>query len=261
MAAEQQVGFVGLGAMGSRMAANIQKAGYTLTVYNRDPRRAEPFKERGANVAASPRDVASASDVLFIMVSDPAAVRAVLEGEDGIMAGAREGLIALNCSTIGPADARDVEARANERDVRMIQAMVLGSIQPAEQGELVVLAGGDQALIEALHPLLNTIGKMTHYLGSGEQACAMKLAVNGVLLGSIQLFGEMAALAAGWGIPRDQAAHKAHVRAGRRGTVRAQAGPQGPLAGGRRRLRGRYELTDAGGGAGDLQPRGPRTWR
>ena len=204
MGAEQRVGFIGLGGMGSRMAANIRKAGYALTVYNRDARRTAALKERGAQVGATPREVAQASDVLFIMVSDPAAVRAVLEGADGILAGAREGLVMVNCSTIGPSDAHDLEARASERGVLMVQAPVLGSIQPAEQGELIVLAGGEQAVIDAHRPLLDTIGKAIHYIGSGEQACAMKLAVNGMLLGSIQLFGEVAALATGWGIPRER---------------------------------------------------------
>lgn len=97
MAAEQRVGFVGLGAMGSRMAANIRKAGYALTVYNRESSRAEAFKERGASVAASPREAAAAGDVVFIMVSDPDAVRAVLEGEDGILAGAHERMVVISC--------------------------------------------------------------------------------------------------------------------------------------------------------------------
>src|SRR5438105_12202898 len=100
------VGFIGLGAMGSRMATNICSAGYPLTVYNRSRSALDLLVQRGATAATSPRDVAARTDVVITMVSDPAAVRAITAGPEGLFAAAREGLVWIDMSTVGPADAR-----------------------------------------------------------------------------------------------------------------------------------------------------------
>ena len=205
MAELTHVGFIGLGGMGSRMAANVLKGGYRLVIYNRTRERTENLERHGATVAESPREVAARSDVVITMLSDPDAVRTVLEGDAGILAGARAGLVYMDMSTVGPADARATVAQAEPHGVRVIHAPVLGSLGPAEEGELVILAGGDRDVVEAQRPLLQTMGKTIRYMGSNEQACVTKLAVNIMLAGSLQLFGEAVALATRWGLSHEQA--------------------------------------------------------
>jgi 3-hydroxyisobutyrate dehydrogenase-like beta-hydroxyacid dehydrogenase len=191
--------------MGSRIAARVRDAGYPLTVYNRTRKRAEALAGSQVTVANSPRDVAARSDVVITMLSDPRAVHMVLEGEDGILAGARPGLVYIDMSTVGPLDARATVEQAAAHGVRALNAPVLGTLGPAERGELIVLAGGDKDLVEAQRPLLETMGKTVNYIGSNEHACTAKLAVNIMVAGSVQLFGEAVALATHWGIPRERA--------------------------------------------------------
>jgi 3-hydroxyisobutyrate dehydrogenase-like beta-hydroxyacid dehydrogenase len=186
------------------MAANVLKGGYRLVIYNRTRERTKNVERHGATVAESPREVAAPSDVVITMLSDPDAVRTVLEGDAGILAGARAGLVYMDMSTVGPADARATVAQAEPHGVCVIHAPVLGSLGPAEEGELVILAGGDRDVVEAQRPLLQTMGKTIRYMGSNEQACVTKLAVNIMLAGSLQLFGEAVALATRWGLSREQ---------------------------------------------------------
>jgi 3-hydroxyisobutyrate dehydrogenase-like beta-hydroxyacid dehydrogenase len=144
-------------------------------------------------------------DVVITMLSDPDAVRAVVTGPEGLLAGARAGLVHIDMSTVGPTDARDLVAMEVPDGVQVLHASVLGSIGPAERGELIVLVGGDQAIAEAQRPLLQTMGTTIHYLGANEHASAMKLAMNVLLAGSLQLCGEAVALATRWGVLPEQA--------------------------------------------------------
>lgn len=205
MAVKDHVGFIGLGAMGARMAANVLDAGYTLTVYNRDREKTRDLAARGAAVAESPRDLAARSDVALLMLSDPAAVCAVMLGDEGVLAGARDGLALVDMSTVGPADALAVVEAARARGVQAVNAPVLGTLGPAAKGELLILAGGAEDTVERVRPVLETMGKTVRYLGSNERACAAKLAANLLLAGSLQLFGEAVALTTRWGLPREQA--------------------------------------------------------
>jgi len=205
MAERERVGFIGMGAMGARMAGNVLAAGYPLTVYNRDKEKTRDIAGRGAGVADSPRDVATRSDTVILMLSDPDAVRAVALGEQGVLAGAREGLTLIDMSTVGPSDALTVVEAAQGRGVGVINAPVLGTLGPAAKGELLILAGGDEGLVERERPLLETMGKAVQYLGRNESACAAKLAANLLLAGSMQLFGEAVAVMTRWGLPREQA--------------------------------------------------------
>lgn len=202
--ATTRVGFIGLGAMGSRMAANVLRAGYPLTVYNRTRERTRELAARGAAVGESPRDVAARSDVVITMLSTPEAVRAVLDGPDGVLAGARDGATLIDMSTVGPSDARAVADQATARGIRVLNAPVLGSIGPAEKGELIVLVGGNGDVAEQHRALLETMGKTVRYLGAHESACALKLAVNALMIGSLQLCGEVVAMATRWGLARDE---------------------------------------------------------
>jgi 3-hydroxyisobutyrate dehydrogenase-like beta-hydroxyacid dehydrogenase len=198
------IGFIGLGEMGGRMALRLLDAGYALMVYNRTAARVDSLVARGATSVGSPREVAAACGTVITMLADPAAVEAVLSGPDGLLAGSHAGLVWIDMSTVGPADARAAAAKAADRGISVMHAPVLGSIGPAERGELVVLAGGQPETVEAQRALLMCMGRAVYHVGGDEQACAMKLAVNVMLLGTFQLFGEAAIVATRWGVPRQK---------------------------------------------------------
>ncbi len=141
------VAFLGLGAMGKPMANRLVDAGYLVTAWNRTPGRADALIKRGARVADNPRDAAAGSRVIVLMVSDPAAVSAVLGGDRGVLAGAREGSTVVNMSTIGPADSRRFAGQCGEAGVRYVEAPVMGSIGQATSGTLVAIVSGDTTAV------------------------------------------------------------------------------------------------------------------
>src|SRR5215207_8215297 len=144
--ARDAVGFVGLGIMGSRQAANLARAGYELTVYNRTAERAEAWvAEHGGTVAGSPREVAERSGVVITMVVDGAQVEEMVLGEDGALAGAREGTLFVDMSTIAPATARSLARTLSEAGHAFVDAPVTGSSPKAEAGTLTIMCGGAEA--------------------------------------------------------------------------------------------------------------------
>jgi 3-hydroxyisobutyrate dehydrogenase/2-hydroxy-3-oxopropionate reductase len=194
------VAWIGLGAMGSRMAARIRDAGHELVVWNRTREKAE---ELGAAIAASPREAAERADVVFTMLADPHALRAVTEGDDGLRAGLRQGSVLVDMSTVGPQAVAELAERM-PAGVSLLDVPVLGSLPQAEAGTLKLFAGGDDAAFERVAPLLETLGETlrTGPLGSGAVA---KLVANATLVGTMTLLGETLALADALGLPRDTA--------------------------------------------------------
>ena len=195
------VAVVGLGAMGSRIARRLLDAGYTVLVWNRTIARAE--EPVGAAVAASPADAARRADAVITMVADPAALRAVSEGPEGIAAGANASMTVIQMSTVGPAAvARLKEALPSEAS--LLDAPVLGSLAEAEAGTLRIFVGGPEALLEQWTPLLSVLGSLLHVgpLGAG---AAAKLVANTTLFGTLGVLGEALALADGLGLSRDAA--------------------------------------------------------
>ena len=193
-----EVAWIGLGAMGSRMAARIRDEGHELVVWNRTREKAE---ELGVPVAASPREAAARAEIVFTMLADPEALRAVTEDGDGIVAGLREGAVLLEMSTVGP----QAIARLSERmpsHASLLDVPVLGSLPEAEAGELRLFAGGEDAPLERALPLLRVLGEPLHVGGPGSGAAA-KLVANATLVGTIALLGETLALADGLGLPRE----------------------------------------------------------
>jgi 3-hydroxyisobutyrate dehydrogenase/2-hydroxy-3-oxopropionate reductase len=192
------VAWIGLGAMGSRMAARLRDAGHDLVVWNRTPAKAE---ELGVPVAGSPREAAQQADVVFTMVADPEALRAVSEGDEGVLAGLRAGSVLVEMSTVGPAALSRLSAGL-PAGVDVLDVPVLGSLPQAESGTLKLFAGGDDAPFERVRPLLETLGEplRTGPLGSG---AAAKLVANATLVGTIALLGETLALADALGLPRE----------------------------------------------------------
>jgi 3-hydroxyisobutyrate dehydrogenase len=164
--AGDRVGFVGLGIMGSRMAANLRRAGFEVTVWNRTVEKAEIWaREHGGELAASPAAVAEASDVVITMVVDGGQVESVLLGDDGVADGARDGLLCVDMSTIGPSEAQRIGAALAERGPRFMDAPVTGSSPKAEDGTLTIMAGGEREDFERAKPLFEVMGELVVHAG------------------------------------------------------------------------------------------------
>ncbi len=199
------LGFVGLGTMGGRMARRLLDAGHTVVGWNRTSEKAKPLADRGLRLAGSPRAVAQAADVVFSMVTDPAALRAVALGEDGIVAGLRPGAVYVDMSTVSPAATREVGERVRARGAAMLDAPVSGSISTLEQGQLAIMVGGDPAVLERVRPYLLAIGPTITHVGPLGLAVAMKLAINLGLGIQMVAFSEAVLLAEKAGIAREAA--------------------------------------------------------
>lgn len=177
----QRVGFVGLGTMGAAMAANLVRAGFPLTVWNRTPDRVEPLRQLGALAAASPRQVAEGSDIVVCCVTDSPQVSAVVFGPDGLAEGFERGSLFVDCSTISPTAAREIAARLEGQGVGMLDAPVSGGSEGAAAGTLTIMVGGEESDLQRAHPILAAMGRtITHMgaIGSGQ----VTKAVNQVIL-------------------------------------------------------------------------------
>jgi 3-hydroxyisobutyrate dehydrogenase-like beta-hydroxyacid dehydrogenase len=175
-------GFLGLGIMGSAMAANLVRAGFGVTVWNRSPDKCAPLVALGAKQAATPREVAAHSEITFAMLADPAAARQVCFGPFGVLLGLDEGRGYVDVSTVDDATARDVGAAVRECGGRFLDAPVSGTKKPAEDGALVFLASGDRSLFDEAAPALEAMGKKSFYLGETPgQGARMKLVINSIM--------------------------------------------------------------------------------
>jgi 3-hydroxyisobutyrate dehydrogenase len=182
----ERVGFVGLGTMGVAMAANLARAGFPLSVWNRTSGRAADLIALGATEAATAADLARGADVIVTCVSDTPDVERVLFGPDGVAEGARAGTLVIDCSTISPSATRGFGERLATHGVRLIDAPVSGGSEGAQKGTLTIFVGGEAADVERAQPVLAGMGKtITHLgpLGSGQAAKA----VNQVILAGAYL--------------------------------------------------------------------------
>ncbi|HYB63036.1 MAG TPA: NAD(P)-dependent oxidoreductase [Thermoplasmata archaeon] len=196
------IGFVGLGTMGGPMAARLLAAGYPLVVTNRTRERAEPLLSAGASWAASPREVgrAASGQVVFVMVTDVRAVRAVLFGRDGVASGAGPGTLVVNTSTIAPEESRSVAERLARRAIRYLEAPVAGSRDAAARGELLILTGGSDGDLATAAPLLARIGARVEHLGPVGSAASMKLVNNLVMVATLAADAEALVLGEALGL-------------------------------------------------------------
>jgi len=198
---KQRIGFMGMGIMGQAMAQNLLRHGFPLTVFNRTAARCAILKELGAKVAASPRELAGKSDVVIVMVTGPEAVYALLAGEKGCARALDETKTFVNMGTVSPAYARELAHAIEPLGAAYIDAPVSGSKKPAEEGQLVILAGGDKARVKALEPVFLAMGRAVVHCGGVGQGSMMKMAVNMLLATMMQGLAEAAALARGGGLP------------------------------------------------------------
>jgi 3-hydroxyisobutyrate dehydrogenase len=182
----ERIGFVGLGTMGAAMAANLRRAGFAVTAWNRTPGRVGELVALGGTEAASPADVARASDVVVICVSDTPDVEAVLLGPDGIAAGLAAGGLVIDCSTISPAATTRLASTLRERGIGLVDAPVSGGSEGATHATLTIFVGGEPADVERARPVLEAMGKTITHFGPAGSGQAVK-AVNQVVIAGAYL--------------------------------------------------------------------------
>ncbi|PYR32359.1 MAG: 6-phosphogluconate dehydrogenase [Acidobacteria bacterium] len=199
------LGYVGLGVMGGKMAARLLAKGHLVTGYNRTRSKAQWLVDQGMKLAESPRAVCEAADVIFVMVTDSKSLEAVAEGRDGLLAGLGPGKVVVDMSTVSPAVSRAVAAQVREKGADMVDAPVSGSVVTLEQGKLSVMVGGNRATFDRVKPLLEDIGPKVTYVGGNGLALSMKIAINLSLAVQMLAFSEGVLLAEKSGIARETA--------------------------------------------------------
>ena len=199
----QVVGFIGLGIMGRPMARNLLKAGYPLVVHNRSRAAVDELAAAGARAASSPRDVAGQCDVLITMLPNSPDVEAVALGPDGIIAGARPGLVYADMSTISPLVSQKVGGALEPRGVRMLDAPVSGGEKGAIEGTLSIMVGGDRAVFEQVLPVFQALGRTITYLGPLGSGGFTKLANQIIVALNLTALAEALTLARKAGLDRE----------------------------------------------------------
>src|SRR3989440_3476058 len=200
-----KLGFVGLGAMGGRVAKRLLDAGHIFPEYNRTKSRPQWLWDQGMRWGETPRAVAETADVIFTMVTNTAALHEVVGGHDGILAGLQKGKIYIDMSTISPAASKRLAAQVTEKGAHMLDSPVSGSVITLEQGNLSLMVGGDTAIFEQVKPILLDIGPKVNYVGANGQAVLMKIAINLNLQVQFVSFCEGLFLAVKGGIPVETA--------------------------------------------------------
>jgi len=191
--------------MGGQMVARLLSKGHSVTGYNRTQSKAEWLVEKGMSWADSPRAVASASDVIFAMVTNSAAIQAVTEGPDGLLAGLSSGKIFIDMSTISPSVSRSLAAKVRAAGADMVDSPVSGSVITLQEGKLSVMVGGRKETFERIKPILLDIGPKVTHVGDNGLALSMKIAVNLSLAVQMLAFSEGVLLAEKSGIARETA--------------------------------------------------------
>src|SRR3984885_12196724 len=173
-----KLGYIGLGVMGGNLVARLLEKGHTVTGYNRTRSKAQWLIDKGMQFGDSPKAVAGASDVTFTMVTNAAALAAVTEGADGLLAGIGAGKFHVDMSTVSPEVSRALAAKVRQKGADMVDAPVSGSVITLQQGKLSVMVGGRKSTFEQLKPLLLDIEPKVTYVGDNGVALSMKIALN-----------------------------------------------------------------------------------
>ena len=200
-----KLGFVGLGVMGGGVARRLLAAGHELHGWNRTPEKAAPLVAEGLVLEESPRAVAEQADVVFTMVTNVPALRAVAEGEDGIIAGLGPGKVWVDMTTAAPAVSRELAERVQETGAEMVDAPVSGSVSTLEEGRLSIMVGGNEETFRRVEPILLDIGPKVTRVGDNWQALLLKIAINLSLHVQMVAFCEGLLLAEKDGIDREVA--------------------------------------------------------
>lgn len=199
------LGYIGLGAMGGRVARRLLAAGHTVTGYNRTRPKAQWLLDAGMRWGESPRVVAESADIVFTMVTNTQALHEVFNGPDGILAGLGPGKVYIDMSTVSPAASRHLAGQVAAKGAHMLDSPVSGSVITLEQGKLSLMVGGDRATFEQVKPILLDIGPKVTHVGENGQAVLMKIAVNLNLQVQFLAFCEGLFLAIKGGVPLETA--------------------------------------------------------
>ncbi|MBM3344842.1 MAG: NAD(P)-dependent oxidoreductase [Betaproteobacteria bacterium] len=197
------IGFLGLGAMGAIIVPRLMAAGHNVTGWNRSRGKAEQLIKAGMRWANTPREVAAQSDIVFCIVTDAEAVKAVALGPDGVISGLKAGGVFIDMSTIAPEPSRDIAAAFANAGLTMLDAPISGSPVTLIQGNASTMVGGDKNAYERVLPVLLAIGPKSTYIGGNGLAVQMKLSVNALLMIEVIAFGEAVALAEKGGVARE----------------------------------------------------------
>lgn len=200
-----ELGFVGLGAMGGRIARRLLAAGHEVFGYNRTRARAAWLVEEGLQLCDTPADVAGRSRVVFVMVTNGEALQQVLLGPGGALGSLGPGQVLVDMSTVSPAVSRQLSTEVLKRGAEMLDAPVSGSVSTLEAGQLSIMVAGDHPSFERVRPLLLDIGPKVHYLGASGNAALMKVATNLSLAVQMVAFSEAVLVAEKGGIGREDA--------------------------------------------------------
>jgi 3-hydroxyisobutyrate dehydrogenase-like beta-hydroxyacid dehydrogenase len=223
----ERIGFVGLGIMGSRMAANLRRAGYELTVYNRTAKRAQAWAaEYGGTVAATPADVGAASDIVVTLVVEGALVTEVVLGEHGVAQGAAEGTLCVDMSTIAPGDSRRIAAALAERGIGFVDAPVTGSSPKAQDGTLTIMAGGAPEHFQRALPLFEVMGELVVHVGNEVgQGEMVKLINNAVAAANANTIAQALIVGRATGVDLDALVRVMSAGSGASAMLGLKAGP------------------------------------
>src|SRR5271166_5270355 len=198
-----KLGFIGLGVMGGQMVNRLLSKGHTVTGYNRTRAKAKWLIDQGMRWADSPRAVAVAADVTFAMVTNSAALAAIADGPDGLLAGLGPGKIFVDISTVSPAVSRSFAAKVREKGADMVDSPVSGSVITLQEGKLSVMVGGRRETFDRVQPILQDIGPKVTYVGDNGLALALKIGINLNLAVQMMAFCEGVLLAEKSGIKRE----------------------------------------------------------
>lgn len=198
-----KIAFLGLGIMGSRMARNLLKQGFSLTVYNRSPEPVRELEQAGAHAAGGFAEAVAHADIVVSMLASPAVLETVALGDDGFVGAIKEGALWIECSTVNPSFTAREQAAATARGVRFMDAPVAGTKGPAEKGELTFLVGATDADLEQARPLLEAMGAKTVHVGEVGRGAGFKMLVNAMLAQNMLVFSETLLLGERLGLSRD----------------------------------------------------------
>jgi 3-hydroxyisobutyrate dehydrogenase-like beta-hydroxyacid dehydrogenase len=197
-----RIGFAGLGAMGAGIARRLLDAGYEVVGWNRTKEKAEPLLDAGMGWANTPRELAASADVLFTMLTNTAALEAVADGPDGVLAGLRDSAVWADISTIAPDASVALAERVRETGAWFLDCPVSGSPATLAAGQMSVMVGGERAAFERVEEVLHAIGPKVTYIGPNGQAILTKVAINLALVVSVTAFAEGLALVEKAGVDR-----------------------------------------------------------
>lgn len=198
-----KTGWIGLGNMGKPMAKNLLKAGFEVSVFNRTKQKEKEIIEAGASSSNSPQQLIESCDIVITMLSDDEAVKAVFEGPEGLLTKDHAGKLLIDMSTVAPETSRRLSALCSKRGINFLDAPVSGSVKPAQDGTLIILAGGSSESFEKAKPIFDVLGKLSMHLGSAGFGSSAKLAINYLLGLNLQGLAETILFAENNGISKE----------------------------------------------------------